>query len=157
ALTSRFEADYIARTKRALCLSRSRKLPEAVEEMRQAARIVPTSALFQSRMAIYAAYAGELETAIQGARAINRPTDLDTLALGFAELAAGRTMEATKAYKALETMSLQGRSWSASGLADIALYEGRLTDAARQLQQGVEADLTDKNSDKAARKLLSLA
>jgi eukaryotic-like serine/threonine-protein kinase len=54
-------------------------------------------------------------------------------------------------------MSVRGASWAASGIADLALYEGRLSDAARTFEQGATSDLVSKNNDRAARKLTSLA
>ena len=49
------------------------------------------------------------------------------------------------------------RSWSASGLGDLALYQGRFSDAVRIFEEGAAADLEAKNTDRAARKLTSLA
>jgi tetratricopeptide (TPR) repeat protein len=44
-----------------------------------------------------------------------------------------------------------------SGLADIALYQGRPGDAVPILQKGIEADLANQDSNAAAEKLLALA
>jgi len=50
-----------------------------------------------------------------------------------------------------------GASLAASGLADVASYEGRYADAVRILEQGVAADLSTKNGDNAAEKVAALA
>jgi tetratricopeptide (TPR) repeat protein len=63
--------------------------------------------------------------------------------------------EATETYQKLPAMSGRAKSWAASGLGDLALYEGRFAEAARLFEQGAEADA--KNPDKAARKLTSVA
>ena len=44
-----------------------------------------------------------------------------------------------------------------SGLADVALYEGRFADAVRILEQGAAEDLAAKSSDSAAAKFAALA
>jgi eukaryotic-like serine/threonine-protein kinase len=46
---------------------------------------------------------------------------------------------------------------AASGLADIASYEGRYADAVPMLEQGVAADMAAKNADNAAEKLAGIA
>ena len=50
-----------------------------------------------------------------------------------------------------------GASFATSGLADLALYEGRFSDAVGILEPGVKADLAGGNPDAAARKLTSIA
>src|SRR4029077_17900632 len=56
-----------------------------------------------------------------------------------------------------ETMSGGGVSLDASGIADIASYEGRYADAVQTLEQGVATDIAAKNSDNAAEKLAGFA
>ena len=46
---------------------------------------------------------------------------------------------------------------AASGLADVAMYEGRFTDAVDILERGAAADVAGKNSDAAADKFSALA
>jgi len=50
-----------------------------------------------------------------------------------------------------------GASMAASGLGDLAMVEGRYSDAARMLERGAAADLAAKNADTAAAKLTLLA
>ena len=54
-------------------------------------------------------------------------------------------------------MGDSGASYAVSGLADLALYEGRFSDAVRTLERAVAADLDSKNADGAAMKLVLLA
>jgi len=156
-MTARFAGDAIAHNQRALCLSKLRNMREAVEAMRQAVQILPKRATIRGNLAIYAAYAGDFQTADREARAIEEPYDLATLAIAFAQLGQGLLPEAADTYKQLATINARGTSWSASGLGDLALYEGRFSDAARLFEQGAAADLASKSSDRAARKLTSLA
>ena len=50
-----------------------------------------------------------------------------------------------------------GASYATSGLGDMALYEGRLADAARIFEHGAAEDLKAKEADRAANKLVALA
>jgi tetratricopeptide (TPR) repeat protein len=54
-------------------------------------------------------------------------------------------------------MGTFGASWSASGLGDLALYEGRLSDAMQIFERGAAVDLAAKNTGNAALKLAALA
>jgi tetratricopeptide (TPR) repeat protein len=156
-LIAQYSADAIGHNNRANCLSKLRRMPEAVDEVRQALQILPKRALFRGNLGVYSAYAGNFQAADEAARSLEQPTDLSTVALAFAQLAQGQLPEATATYQQLATLTARGRSWSASGLGDLALYEGRLSDAARIFEAGAAADLESKNSDRAARKLTSLA
>ena len=102
-------------------------------------------------------YAGDFQNAEQQLQAIQEPNDLSILALAFAQLGQGRVQEAAATYDRLEKMSARGASWAASGRADLALYEGRLGDAARRFDEGAAASPAANNPDQAARKLTALA
>ena len=62
-----------------------------------------------------------------------------------------------KPTRSLGTIDALGASFAASGLGDLAVYEGRFSDAVRILEQGAAADLAAKNPDRAAAKFASLA
>ena len=64
--------------------------------------------------------------------------------------------KAAETYHKMEKMDALGASLAASGLADIASYEGRYADAVRILEQGVAADTAAKNADNAAEKLAGI-
>jgi eukaryotic-like serine/threonine-protein kinase len=115
------------------------------------------SARYRGNLALYANYAGDFQTAENEANGAPEATDLTTIAVAFAQLGQGRLLEARATYEKLRTLTARGASWSASGLADVALYQGQRAGAARLFELGAEADLAAKNSDRAARKLTSLA
>ena len=156
-LIAQYAADVAGHNNRAICLSKLRRMPEAVEEMRRAVEILPRRVTFRANLAIDADYAGDFQTAEREAQALQEPTDLATLAVAFAQLGQGRVAEVTETYDRLEAISVRGASWAASGRGDLALYEGRFSDAARIFEQGAAADLERKSVDRAARKLTSLA
>jgi tetratricopeptide (TPR) repeat protein len=156
-MTTRFSGDAIAYNQLALCHSKLRDLPQAIEDLRHALRILPNAVFLRGNLAIDSAYASDFQTAEQEANNMQPPSDLATLAIAFAQLGQGRLQEATETYQKLPAMSGRANSWAASGLGDLALYEGRFAEAARLLEEGAAADLEAKNTDKAARKFTSLA
>ena len=156
-MTARFSGDAIAYNQLALCWSKLRNLRQAVDDLRQALRILPNHPVFRGNLAIDAAYAGDFQTAEQEAETVQPPSDLGTLAITFAQLGQGRLPEAAETYQKLAAISARSKSWAASGLGDLALHEGRFGEGARLFEQGAAADLDAKNPDKAARKLTALA
>jgi tetratricopeptide (TPR) repeat protein len=65
--------------------------------------------------------------------------------------------QATETYHKLEKTDALGASLAASGLADIASYEGRYADAVGILNGGVAADMATKNVDNAGEKLAGIS
>jgi tetratricopeptide (TPR) repeat protein len=156
-LIAQYPADAIAHNNRAMCLSKLRHMREAVDEVRQAIQILPKRVSLRANLSIYADYAGDFQAATREVEALQEPTDLTTLAVAFAKLGQGLIPEATATYQKLGTVGPRGPSWAASGVGDLALYEGRFSDAVRIFEQGADADLARKSADKAARKFSSLA
>jgi serine/threonine protein kinase/Flp pilus assembly protein TadD len=156
-LIARYAADAVAHANRAQCLSKLRDMRGAVDEMRQAVQVLPKRVPFRANLAMYAAYSGDFQAAEREVGALQEPTDMATLALAFAQLGRGVLPDATVTYKKLSAISTRGASWATSGAGDLALYEGRFSEAARILAQGAETDLASKSPDRAARKLTSLA
>ena len=156
-MTRRFSGDAIAFNQRALCSSKLRNLRQAVDEMGSAVKILPNHTIFRGNLAMYTAYAGDFPAAEQAARAIQQPSDLATLSVAFSQVGQGEWAAAADTYKSLAAISARGASWSASGNADLALLQGRFSEAARLFEEGAAADLATKSPDRAARKLTSLA
>jgi serine/threonine protein kinase/tetratricopeptide (TPR) repeat protein len=156
-LIAKFAADSVGHNNRALCLSQLRNMREAVDEMQQAVQILPKRVGRRANLALLRNYSGDFKTAEGEAKAFQETNDYAALAVAFAQLGQGLTLEATETYKRLGTMSTLGASWAASGIGDLGLYEGRFSDAVRTLEQGVASDLASKNADRAARKLTSMA
>ena len=159
-LISRFPSDSVAHNNLALCSTQLRNMPKAIEEMRQAVIIFPKRPMFRLNIAVYASYGSDFQTGEREARALQEldpsyPTG--PIALAFAQLGQGQLAQAAETYQQLEKFGKVGASNARSGLADLALYEGRFGDAARILEQGAAQDLSDKNSDRAATKFAALA
>jgi eukaryotic-like serine/threonine-protein kinase len=154
---AQFPADTTAHNQRAVCFARLRNMREAMREMREAVRILPKRVVLRSNLALFAAYASDFETADQEVRALEEPDDQAIAALALSQLGRGLLPEAAETYKRLGTTGDWGASYAISGLADLALYEGRFSDAERILERAVAADVASKNVDGAAMKLVLLA
>ncbi len=158
-LVSRYPGDNIAHNNLAVCLGQLRKLPQAVEEARKDLATNP-NATAAANLSLLLSYAGDFENGEVEARHVEQayPTfEYGYLAAAFAQLGQGQLPQAADTYQKIHTLSALGASMSASGLADLALYEGRFAEAARMLEQGAEADLASKKPDAAADKYVELA
>lgn len=152
-------ASVSAHNQLALCYVQLRDFRKAVDEMRKAVELVPKRALFRTNLALFATYAGDFQTGEREARIVQ---DLGSpqwglYALAEAQLGQGRLPEAVATYHALAKVDAKGASQAASGLGDVAIYEGRFSDAVRILEQGAAADLASGHSDRAAAKFAALA
>jgi serine/threonine protein kinase/tetratricopeptide (TPR) repeat protein len=154
---ARYPADTTAHNQRGVCFARLRNMRDAMKEMQEAVRILPKRVVLRSNLALFAAYAGEFETAEQEVRALEEPDDQAIAALALSQLGRGLLPDAAETYKRLGTMGDWGASYAVSGLADMALYGGRFADAVRILERAVAADLASKHADAAAMKLALLA
>ena len=160
-MVARYAADVYARNRLALCSTHLRDMRRAVNEMRQVVKIVSKRAIFRVNLALYESYGGDFQTGEQEALAAQElGSPLGLLPLAFAQLGQNQLSQATESYQELGRASALGRlgaSFAASGLGDLALYEGRFSDAVRILEEGAAADLASKNADRAAAKFASVA
>ena len=156
-LIVRYPADVTGRNQVALCSSKLRDLRRAVDEMRRVVTLLPNRALFRDNLALYASYAGDFQTGEQEASKVQGPDAYGSLALAFAQVGQGRLAPAKQTYQKLATIGALGASLANSGLADLAMVEGRYSEAARLLDAGISTELASKNTDRAASKLATLA
>ncbi len=156
-LITRYSADAAARNNLALCLTHLRDMPKAVEEMRQVVKVLPNRQLYRANLALYSAYSGDFPAAETEVRAMQPPDLFGLLARAFAQAGQGQIPQAAATYEGLATIDDQGASYTASGLGDLALFEGRYLEAARIFSQGAARDLTFKDTDRAANKFAALA
>jgi tetratricopeptide (TPR) repeat protein/predicted Ser/Thr protein kinase len=159
ALVSQYPADTAGHANLALAYFYARDMSKALEEQKRALAITPHSILQQSNFSMYALYAGDFETAAKQAKSIleENPTFEESLrTLSIAELALGHNDQAKVSYLKLQAVDARGASIAGNGLADLALYEGRLADAAGILDKGISADMAAKDADSAANKMVTL-
>ena len=160
ALVKQFPADTAGHANLALAYSYRRDLPRAIEEGRRAIEIYPRNVAQRNNLAGYLLYAGEFEAAGREARGVlelNPDYAKGYVVLALSQLAQGQVAQAAETYQRLEKVSGRGPSFAAAGLADLALYEGRLADASALLEKGVAADQEKKDASSAAEKLAMLA
>jgi eukaryotic-like serine/threonine-protein kinase len=157
ALVSRYAADASAHNNLAACALYLRQIPKAIEEIGLALAVLPKSVRQRSNLALFFLYKGDFQAAEREAQEVQKldpafPKALMTLA--FARLGQERVSESIQAYQALQKLDA---SRAASGLADVALYQGHLSEAARILEAGAAADIEAKSPDRAADKLVAAA
>ena len=156
-LIARYSADSVAHNQRAICLVGLRDMRGGTDELGKALQILPNHMTYRGNLALYSDYAGEFVTAEQQVRSIPEPSARALQALPLSLVGQGRLTEAAEAYQKLATMGAWGASFATAGLGDLALYEGRFSDAVKIFEQGAAADLSAKNTDAAGMKFAALA
>ena len=156
-LTARYPTDTVAHNNRATCYAGLRDYRRATDEGRQALQILPNHMTYRGNLALWAAYAGDFTAAERQVTSIAQPTADAMQPLPLSLLAQGRLQEAASAYRTMGTMGTFGAAFAASGLGDLAVYEGRFSEAAAIYARGAAADIKDDNADYAAQKLAALA
>ena len=138
----------------------TRNFTEALVQGRQFTKIYPKNVTGLNNVALYAMYLGDFETAGREAAkvlAMNPSLIKGYLAAAMSELGQNRTEQAAAIYEKARAVSAAGASLAASGLADIALYQGRVEDAITVLEMGVAADIAANLSGAASDKLATQA
>jgi tRNA A-37 threonylcarbamoyl transferase component Bud32 len=157
-LIAQYAADAAARNNRALCLTYLRDLPTAVSEMKEVIKILPNRELYRDNLATYSAYSGDFAAAEEQVKAMKTPGLFALIARAFAELGQGRLPDAARTYQEFPAVDAEeGPSFAASGLADIAIYEGRYGDSVKTLTPAAAADEKAKSPDKAANQYVAIA
>jgi tetratricopeptide (TPR) repeat protein len=160
ALVKDYPADTSARANLAYAYFLQRDMDKAIDEEKRAIAITPRSVLQHSNLSQYALYAGDFNTAIKETQQVlkdNPAFETARRTLAVAYVATGHTEEGRAEYTKLQQMSPRGASMALSGLADLALYEGRLSEATNLLEKAIAADFAIKNTDAAANDEVTLA
>ena len=160
ALLRLFPYDDAGHTNLAICHFYLREMKTAVEEARLDVKNNPRGLMQRTNLALYEVYNGSFAGAVSDAEEVLKHdpksvTALGAKAMGF--LGQGKLAEAVTAYEHMGGTGRRGASSSATGLADIALYEGRMSDAVEILERGIGSDLTSKSADAEAIKQNYLA
>ena len=157
-LVARYAGDVAAHNQVALCSTHLRTMQKAVDEMRDVVQLAPRAAIFRINLALYTSYASDFDGGEREARAaIELGTPWGWQALALALTGKGQVLEAADVYRKLGSLAGAGPSYASSGLADLASYEGRYSDAAQLLRAGADDDLRVRDTGRAAAKLAALA
>jgi tetratricopeptide (TPR) repeat protein len=135
-------------------------MSKALDEGKKAVEISPKNVVQRNNLALYALYAGDFDTASkeeQNVLGMNPSFEKAYEGLALAQLGQGKPADATVTWQKLQSLSARGASKAVVGLADLASYEGRLSDAADLLQKGITGDQAIQDAESAADKLAALA
>ena len=158
-LVALYEGDIVGHNQLAMCFIHLREFRKAVDEMRKVVEIVPHRATFRVNLSLYSSYAGDCQSGEREARLArdlgNREWAL--FALAIAQVGQGRLSQAKDSYQELARVNARESSRAASGLGDLAIYEGRFSDAIRILEAAAEADHRLEDAERAADKFAALA
>jgi tetratricopeptide (TPR) repeat protein len=159
ALVAQFPADSTALNNLAVASWQSRDMSRALELGRKASAIYPNNVLRRNNVALFAMYAGDFDTAEKeavGVLAVNPDFAKAYFAMAMSQLATGRPVDAEATWQQLKTKPT-GFDLAAQGRADMAVYEGRLSDAASILEEAIAAPPQGRSPSTTARLLVSLA
>lgn len=158
-LVEKFPADLTGNTNLGLAYYFTRNMNKAVEQGLRAIDLRPGNYDLHNHMIWYAIGAGDLELARQYTEKVleispGRQVCTFYSSLALIELLQGRPEKAAEAYRTTEAWGSTPTSIAKTGLADLALYEGRLSDANKILEKAIEED---RKLGFPARKLIMLA
>ncbi|HWN74092.1 MAG TPA: protein kinase [Candidatus Udaeobacter sp.] len=154
-----YPADNIGYNNLSVCYKSLHNTPKAIEELQHALELLPHNQFARVNLALYLSYTGDFQGGEREAKTViegNPSYEVAYVALASAQVGQGRPEDAVKTYQQLEKVSNLGRTFAAPGLADIAIYEGRLSDASRFLQQGADEARKAGRADSAAADLALL-
>jgi tetratricopeptide (TPR) repeat protein len=158
-LINHYPADNIAYGNLSSCYGELRDFPKALEAIRRAVEIAPQRAQQRFALSFNSSYAGDFEAGEREARkVVQLMPSLDAyLALAESQLGLGQLAQVAETYHSMEKLNAIAASTAASGLADLAVFEGRFSEAVRMLENGAAADLQAKRPESAANKYAALA
>jgi superkiller protein 3 len=140
ALVKQFPADSNALSNIAVVSASQRNMSRALELGRKASAIYPNNVLRRNNVALFAMYAGDFALAEKQAQevlALKNDYVKAYMVMAMAQLGTGRPTEAEATWQRLQGVSAVGRDLALNGQADLAMYEGRLTDASKILEEAL--------------------
>lgn len=159
-LVEQFPLDAAGHTNLALAYFYAYNMQKAFEEGKRALELNPGNIHIQFNLVWYAAGASAFIAAENHAKSViesNPDFIYSYVILGLVELAQGKNEKADETYGKIIDKSPNGASLAKAGLADLALYEGRLNDAAKIYKEGIDIDSQNDWKYRASDKHLSLA
>jgi len=148
-----YPSDNVGQDILAICFANLHDMPRAVGEAQRAVQIAPKDLMARMNLSLYACYSGDFQTCEREGREAQKLNPLLEecyLVLAYAQLWYGQFPQATEIYQNLQKVSERGAFLAASGLANLALYEGKYREALQILEKSVAADVAAKKPDRAA-------
>jgi len=159
-LVKQYPADTVGYGNLALAYFFRRDIQQELKESRHALDLQPKNVPQLNNVGLYAMYASDFDTGIRISEEVlqTNPNFVRAyVALALSQIGNGQLKEARETWTRLEKLSPDGASAAGMGLADLALFEGRVSAAATILEKGAAADMENKNPDSAASKWATLA
>jgi tetratricopeptide (TPR) repeat protein/predicted Ser/Thr protein kinase len=159
-LEEKFPADISIYANLPFAYFQSRNMDMAAEAGRRSVEFNPKNSLYRYNQIWYEMGAGNFDEAEREIHALLElePSYVEAyVCLGLLELVRGQTTKAAESYRSLESHGAYGNALATTGYADIAAYEGRLSDAVEILKKGIDFDLENDQRLIAADKYIALA
>lgn len=159
-LVQLYPADITGQENLAACYGSLYNMPKAFEEARQAVALAPKNLMARMNFFLLACFTGDFKSCEGGGQQVIRDNPSyheGYLVLAYALQGQGQMEKASQTYKALGNLGARGASLEASGLANIALYEGRYRQAVQILEKAAATDVSAKEPDRAADDFAMLA
>jgi eukaryotic-like serine/threonine-protein kinase len=159
-LTKQYPASAFGHSNLALCYGRLLQMSNAMEESQRAVQIAQKDVTLRMNFALYSCYVSDFQSCereVHNVLQINPAAEEAFLTLAYAQIGQNHLSQAAEAYQKLGKISAWGASRAASGLGDLALYQGRWRDGIQILEKGAAADMVAKDPDAAADKFVMLA
>ena len=157
ALVAQYPADTSGLANLAFAHFLRRDMRSARDVGIRASDAYPQNVIRRNNAALYAMYAGDFEEAGRFASEVlelNPEYAKAFVALAISQLASGRPEEARATYQRLAAIdSPTARSFAASGLIDLTLFEGRTTEALQLLDEAIATDRAAGGASAVARRL----
>jgi len=158
-LLQTYPGDNAGHANLAVAYQLKRDFKKAIESGRRAVEISPKKVAQRNNLGLFAMYAGDFDTAIreqQKVLELNPGYTGGYVGLALAQYASGQRDEAIVTWTRLGVLGGDAASMATEGLADIAIFEGRLGDARALLEKGIEEDERAKRDEGLGRKLAML-
>ena len=157
SLFKQFPNDTAGLSNLALAEFYGRNMEKALQLGLQATKTFPKAVFYKSNAALYALYAGDFAAAQKEAASVLEINPAHTkgfLTTALSQLATDHAPEAVATYGKMKGLPGSAKWLAASGLADLAMYEGRLADAAALLDPAIN---DEANVSRKARLVVTMA
>ena len=157
ALVTQYPYDTAGYANLALAYCYARDMAKAVKEGSKAIELYPGNTIQRNNLAFFDLYSTNTAAALRETKTVlaRNPTYEKAFTItAMAQMIEGQVDAAMQSYEQVRGISPRGAAMALTGLADIAMYQGRFADAISMLQQPAPADKANPKSDAAVAKVL---
>ena len=157
ALVTQYPYDTAGYANLAFAYCYARDMSKAVKEGSRAIELYPANNIQRNNLAFYDLYSTDTAAALRETKTVlarNPSYEKPFTVAAMAHVIEGQVDAAIQTYEQLRGVSGRGAAMALTGLADIAMYQGRFADALSMLAQPSPADRANPKSDPAIAKVL---